>query len=307
MGIGDRRSKDQEPAETIGLVGVGLLGQALASRFVAAGLSVIGWDVRPEARRAVVELGGAAAESAADALGCRRVVLCLPDDGVVAGVLEESGEALPLGATVIDTTTGDPLRQANTGSLLAERGIAYLDATVGGSSRHVREGIAVVMAGGNAEAFDACRDLFASFSSQAIHVGECGSGSKMKLVVNLVLGLNRAALAEGLALARGFDLEPGLALQCLQAGPAWSRAMDDKGEKMIEGRFEPQARLSQHLKDVKLILEAGQESGVRLPLSRLHRQVLEAVEAAGFGEDDNSAVIRAWGIPGNDPLIDGMC
>ena len=307
MGIGDRRSKDQELAETIGLVGVGLLGQALASRFVAAGLSVIGWDVRPEARRAVVELGGAAAESAADALGCRRVVLCLPDDSVVAGVLEESGEALPSGATVIDTTTGDPLRQANTGSLLAERGIAYLDATVGGSSRHVREGIAVVMAGGNAEAFDACRDLFASFSSQAIHVGECGSGSKMKLVVNLVLGLNRAALAEGLALARGFDLEPGLALQCLQAGPAWSRAMDDKGEKMIEGRFEPQARLSQHLKDVKLILEAGQESGVRLPLSRLHRQVLEAVEAAGFGEDDNSAVIRAWGIPGNDPLIDGMC
>ena len=307
MGIGDRRSKDQELAETIGLVGVGLLGQALASRFVAAGLSVIGWDVRPEARRAVVELGGAAAESAADALGCRRVVLCLPDDGVVAGVLEESGEALPSGATIIDTTTGDPLRQANTGSLLAERGIAYWDATVGGSSRHVREGIAVVMAGGDAEAFDACRDLFASFSSQAIHVGECGSGSKMKLVVNLVLGLNRAALAEGLALARGFDLEPGLALQCLQAGPAWSRAMDDKGEKMIEGRFEPQARLSQHLKDVKLILEAGQESGVRLPLSRLHRQVLEAVEAAGFGEDDNSAVIRAWGIPGNDPLIDGMC
>ncbi len=307
MGIGDRRSKDQEPAETIGLVGVGLLGQALASRFVAAGLSVIGWDVRTEARRAVVELGGAAAESAADALGCRRVVLCLPDDGVVAGVLEEFGEALPSGATVIDTTTGDPVRQANTGSLLAERGIAYLDATVGGSSRHVREGIAVVMAGGDAEAFDACRDLFASFSSQAIHVGECGSGSKMKLVVNLVLGLNRAALAEGLALARGFDLEPGLALQCLQAGPAWSRAMDDKGEKMIEGRFEPQARLSQHLKDVKLILEAGRESGVRLPLSRLHRQVLEAVEAAGFGEDDNSAVIRAWGIPGNDPLIDGMC
>jgi len=214
---------------------------------------------------------------------------------------------LPSGATVIDTTTGDPLRQANTGSLLAERGIAYLDATVGGSSRHVREGIAVVMAGGDAEAFDACRDLFASFSSQAIHVGECGSGSKMKLVVNLVLGLNRAALAEGLALARGFDLEPGLALQCLQAGPAWSRAMDDKGAKMIEGRFEPQARLSQHLKDVKLILEAGRESGVRLPLSRLHREVLEAVEAAGFGEDDNSAVIRAWGIPGNDPLIDGMC
>ena len=87
-------------------------------------------------------------------------------------------------------------------------------------------------------------------------------------------------------------------------GPAWSRAMDDKGAKMIEGRFEPQARLSQHLKDVRLILEAGRESGVQLPLSRLHRQLLAAVEEAGFGGDDNSAVIRAWGIHGNGPLID---
>ena len=71
----------------IGLVGVGLLGQALASRFVAAGLSVIGWDVHPGARQALGELGGHIAESAADALGCRRVVLCLPDDGIVAAAI----------------------------------------------------------------------------------------------------------------------------------------------------------------------------------------------------------------------------
>ena len=304
MGGGDSQSGGRERSETIGLVGVGLLGQALASRFVAAGLPVIGWDLSSEARQALGELGATVAASAADALGCRRVVLCLPDDGIVAGVLEESGTALLSGATVIDTTTGDPVRQASTGAMLAERGVAYLDATVGGSSRHVRDGVAVVMAGGDADAFAACGDLFGAFSAQAIHVGECGSGSKMKLVVNLVLGLNRAALAEGLALAGGLNLEADLALQCLQAGPAWSRAMDDKGAKMIEGRFEPQARLSQHLKDVRLILEAGRESGVQLPLSRLHRQLLAAVEEAGFGGDDNSAVIRAWGIHGNGPLID---
>ncbi|MEC9010154.1 MAG: NAD-binding protein, partial [Planctomycetota bacterium] len=86
----------------------------------------------------------------------------------------------------------------------------------------------------------------------------------------------------------------------LQAGPAWSRAMDDKGQKMIAGRFEPQARLSQHLKDVRLILEAGRNLGVGLPLSGVHEALLGEVEAAGYGDDDNSAVIRAWGVHGDE-------
>ena len=116
----------------------------------------------------------------------------------------------------------------------------------------------------------------------------------MKLVVNLVLGLNRAALAEGLSLADGLGLEGGLALECLQAGPAWSRAMDDKGQKMLEQDFAPQARLSQHLKDVRLILDSGRETSTRLPLSDVHCRLLESVETAGFGDEDNSAILRAY-------------
>jgi len=305
METGGRDSLDATPTETVGLVGVGLLGQAIASRLLAAGYSVIGWDTSDAAREALVEMGGTAATDCGEALGCRRVLLSLPDDTVVAEVLKESGEALTDGTTVIDTTTGDPLRQARIGRRLAEQGISYLDATVGGSSRHVREGTAVVMAGGATQVFVGCGDLLDAFTSRAFHVGDCGSGSRMKLVVNLVLGLNRAALAEGLALADGFELDPSLALECLQAGPAWSRAMDDKGQKMIEGDFEPQARLSQHLKDVRLIIEAGANLDVVLPLSRSHLGLLEAVEAAGFGEDDNSAVIRAWGLHGDGPLVDG--
>ena len=72
-------------------------------------------------------------------------------------------------------------------------------------------------------------------------------------------------------------------------------------QKMIEGRFAPQARLSQHLKDVRLIVEAGRNLDVPLPLSQLHEGLLAAVEAAGFGGDDNSAVIRAWGVHGDEP------
>src|SRR5262245_46949738 len=116
----------------------------------------------------------------------------------------------------------------------------------------------------------------------------------MKLVLNLALGLNRAVLAEALGFAMSQGLDGWRALEILKEGPAYSRAMDTKGEKMLRGDFQPEARLSQHLKDVGLILETGARCGARLPLSALHREILEAVERDGFGGEDNSAVMRAF-------------
>ena len=116
----------------------------------------------------------------------------------------------------------------------------------------------------------------------------------MKLVMNLVLGLNRAVLAEGLEFARACGLDPYTALDILKAGPSYSRAMDTKGTRMLNEDFEPEARLSQHLKDVRLILAAGARAGAHLPLSQIHRELLEAAEEAGFGQSDNCAVIKAF-------------
>ena len=112
----------------------------------------------------------------------------------------------------------------------------------------------------------------------------------MKLVTNLVLGLNRAALAEGLVFAQQLDLDLTQALDVMRRSMAYSRIMDTKGEKMITQDFTPQAKLSQHLKDVRLMLAA---SSIPLPLSETHRQLLEKAEALGFGDADNSAVIKA--------------
>ena len=151
------------------------------------------------------------------------------------------------------------------------------------------------MVGGSNKAFDRCRDLFRRFSKRAIHTGPCGSGAKMKLVTNLVLGLNRAALAEGLAFARALGLAGDQTLAILCESMAYSRIMDAKGEKMLRGDFKPQARLSQHLKDVRLMLVAAAVAGARLPLSEAHRRLLERAESAGFGHLDNSAIIRVMG------------
>jgi 3-hydroxyisobutyrate dehydrogenase-like beta-hydroxyacid dehydrogenase len=279
----------------VGLVGVGLVGAALAERFLAAGFDVIGFDRDPERCRLLARLGGQAATSVGDVgSSCQRVVLSLPDSAAVEAVVAEFAAGRPDDLQIIDTTTGDPHRTAALGEKLQQQGIQYLDATITGSSDQVRSSEAVVLVGGERPFAESCADLFGSFAREWIYLGPCGSGATMKLVVNLVLGLNRAALAEGLALARACGLDLDLTLRVLQAGAAYSRVMDSKGRKMIEGDFRPQARLSQHLKDVRLILSLAQSVGARTPLSTVHRELLERAEAAGRGADDNSAIIQAF-------------
>lgn len=277
-------------ADTIGLIGTGLMGTAVAGRLHAAGFGVLGWD-RDSARLA--SSGAEPAESAAAVVkSCDGLVLSLPDSRVVEAVLDDVGAELRQGMVILDTTTGGAEDASRFAERLRPLGVAYLDATISGSSEQLRRGEALCMVGGEAADFARCAGLFAALGGPAIHVGGSGDGAKMKLVTNLVLGLNRAALAEGLALAEamGFDLRQ--TLQVLQSSAAASRIMDSKGEKMIAREFSPVARLSQHLKDVRLIQQAGGSAGLHLPLTEAHRQLLEEAERTGLGTQDNSAVIE---------------
>lgn len=295
MQADQQTASDRQP---VGLIGVGLMGTALAERLIGHGFDVFGYDVEPSRREALARLGARAATSAGAVLStCPRVVLSLPDLNVVETVLGAEAASLREGQMLLDTTTGAPAQAERLGAELARRGMEYLDATVSGSSAQVRRAEVTLLVGGTEDAFARCRDLFDCFARTAYHVGPCGSGAKMKLVTNLVLGLNRAALAEGLAFARHLGLDATRALALLRDSMAYSRIMDSKGEKMVHGDFEPQARLTQHLKDVRLILAAAEASGLRLPLSQAHRHLLETAEAAGYGALDNSAIIRAYDSP----------
>jgi 3-hydroxyisobutyrate dehydrogenase-like beta-hydroxyacid dehydrogenase len=270
---------------TIGLIGVGLLGSAIADRLSAAGHTVLGYDLLPERRRGT--------QSSQEVVSkCRVVLLCLPTSDVVAQVI--GSLELSAGVTIVDCTTGEPETMAAMGVKLAAASVEYLDATVLGSSRVVRNGDAVVMAGGRREAFDAVTPLLRTFASKSFYLGSFGAGARMKLVANLALGLHRAVLAETLAFAQASGVSPTAALEVLKAGAAYSRVMDDKGKKMLEHDFTVEAKLSQHLKDVRLILDAAKAKGAKAPLSAVHRQLLEQLEAAGYGESDNSAIIMAY-------------
>lgn len=281
--------------QRVGLIGVGLVGTALSQRLLAAGYEVIGFDTAAAQLDNLRRLGGEAAGSAAEvAARSRRVILSLPTSEIGGEVIDEIAPHLAPGAIVIDTTTGEPDQIAGFGARMAALGILYTDATIGGSSRQVLAGDSILICGGERETFVACRDLFEVCARNAFHVGPCGAGARMKLVLNLVLGLNRAVLAEGLTYAKAVGIDTAAALEILKAGPAYSRVMDTKGRKMITGDFTAEARLSQHLKDVRLILASGANCGAWLPLSALHRELLEKAEAAGFGAADNSAVIKAF-------------
>lgn len=277
----------------VGLVGLGLMGTALADRLIGAGKRVLGWDINPERVAALREKGGQAASGAFEVFAsCRRVVLSLPSHREVADVIHAAGASLVRGLSIIDTTTGDPSSTEHLAATLRERGINYLDATISGSSAQLRAGSVTVMAGGDEESVAASSDIFEVIGRQTFHTGPTGTAAKMKLVTNLVLGLNRAALAEGLAFAASLGLDPALSLAVMRGSAAYSRIMDSKGERMIHGDFSPDARLSQHLKDVRLIVDIGRQAGLPMPLSAAHRTVLEQAEAAGYGELDNSAIIN---------------
>jgi 3-hydroxyisobutyrate dehydrogenase-like beta-hydroxyacid dehydrogenase len=224
---------------------------------------------------------------------CDIVVVCLYTTSIVEDVLRQMDQGLRPGQIIIDTTTGDPSQTFALGTRLAERGVRYLEAPIAASSEQTRRGEALAMIAGDERAFEACRTIIECLAPRSFYMGPWGSATKMKLVNNLILGLNRAAMAEGLVFAKALGMDLFKVLEVLCAGNAYSTVMDVKGEKMVTGDFTPQGKLSQHLKDVRLILEEGQRVDIQLPLSQLHQKLLMAAEEAGFGDQDNSAIIRA--------------
>jgi 3-hydroxyisobutyrate dehydrogenase-like beta-hydroxyacid dehydrogenase len=280
----------------IGLIGLGLVGAALVERFLPAGFEVFGYDVDPARLDAQKGDGFVACKSPAEVAGkTRRIILSLPNSHIVNEVVEgKTGicDAVEPGAIIIDTTTADPDMSVKLSGHLQKRSVRFLDATILGSSQQVREADVLVMVGGALPVYDLCRDIFQSFALRTFHLGSSGKGAEAKLIVNLVLGLNRLVLAEGLVLAQKAGVDLNVLLEVLKSGGAYSRVMDIKGDKMITSDFKAQARLSQHLKDVDLILDMGARTETPLPTTAMHAQLLRTGVTTGLGDQDNAAIIE---------------
>ncbi len=297
LSLRESQAEQIEGGQRIGVVGIGLMGTALSHRLLDHGYDVIVWNRTQEEAIPLIERGAKWSDN--PLMTCDRVVISLFSSDIVRQVLERLDGGMRPSQILIDTTTGSPEDAVHLAEQLSGRGVRYLDAPISGSSAQTRSGDVLIMVGGDRTAFEECLDLWEILSRAVHYTGKSGSASKMKLVTNLVLGLNRAALAEGLAYAEAIGVDSRAALQVLQNSAAASRVMEVKGEKMLQGDFSPQARLSQHLKDVRIILETAQAKGLDLPLSEAHRALLELAEQMGCGELDNCSIIRTYNSPQN--------
>jgi 3-hydroxyisobutyrate dehydrogenase-like beta-hydroxyacid dehydrogenase len=281
----------------IAMVGLGLLGDAVARRLLGGGFEVTGYDVRPEAVRGLGDKGLKPACSAAKAVADADLVFTiLPSlqivddairgaDGVLAGVRP--------GTTIAQMSTISPSLARALGEAAAARGVRFLDTPMSGTRSMVLTGDCTIFVGGEPAHAEACREVFAAIARQTIHIGPVGSAMLAKLVTNLLVGVNTVAVAEALVLGAKGGLDPARLLSVLKQSAAASRMLEVRGPLMVTHDFAAQMKLDLFMKDFDLMLEEGKRVGAPLLLTGLSRELSGAAVNLGHGSDDLAAVIRA--------------
>jgi 2-hydroxy-3-oxopropionate reductase len=283
----------------IGFVGLGLMGSSLAKHLIVAGFSVTVHDIDSAKVDAIVKVGGKKVSSpdliAADV---DVIMLSLPNSPVVNDVVNNSLKLFEMGKPgliVVDATTADPELSKELAARLKTKGIEMLDATISGTSEMCAVKDTIFMVGGAEPVYKECEPLFAAMAREWVYMGENGKGAVIKLIVNLVLSLNRMALAEGLTLAKKAGLDQLQTLEVLKKSAAFSKIMDQKGYRMVNKQFLPPAgHLSIHYKDVRLMLALGARLDCPLPLLSLDAQALASEISKGRGEWDSSDIISFY-------------
>ncbi len=278
----------------IGIIGVGLLGSAVASRLLKAGFEVTGYDTRPEQVDALRPRGLKAAASLRDAAaGADAIFTILPSLESVDTAIRGPGGLVETArnATLIQMSTISPELTRSLGEAAAVRGLGFLDAPMSGTSTMVARGDCTIFVGGDRGRFDAGRPIFDAIAKKTIYVGEVGMAMLAKLATNLLVGLNTAAVAEALVLGAKGGLAPAALVEILKESAANSKMLEIRGPLMASHSFEPQMKVDMFLKDFNLMLEEGQRLGVPLPLTSLTRELATAASAAGRGTEDLAAII----------------
>lgn len=288
----------------VGVIGAGLMGTAITQRLVAAGFEVLAHDVDAD-KRAAIARSGAKPEATASVViaGCEISVLSVFDTGQVEAVVEGPGggvDAIAQGGTgariFVVTSTCDPDRLAALAQRVGPAGAHVIEMPISGTSRQVAKGDGVGLVGGEAAAMRRAADVLEAICPRRHYLGAVGNGSRAKLAVNLILGLNRAALAEGLVFASRLGLDPVAFLEVARGSAAYSQVMDVKGELMARRRYlDPQSRVDQSLKDFTLMLDQARIAGQDLPFAAVYARMLEDCVSHGEAEWDNAAIAEAIG------------
>jgi 2-hydroxy-3-oxopropionate reductase len=283
-------------SETVGFIGLGVMGAPMAGNLVEAGHSLVVHSRSPEPVEALAEAGAETAQSPREVAERADVVITmlpdspaveavvLGDDGVLAGASE--------GDLLVDMSTIHPTVSVAIAQAATERGVAALDAPVSGGDVGAQNGALSIMVGGDAADFERARPLFEVLGKTIVHVGEAGAGQVVKACNQVVVAVTIAAVSEALVLGSKAGVDPEQILDVLGGGLAANKVMEMRRSNFLEHDFTPGFRIDLHHKDLNIALESGDAYGVPLAVTGIVQQYMRALRAKGHGGDDHSGLLR---------------
>lgn len=286
--------------EKIGIIGTGRMGTAFATRLVGLGHTVSVWNRTPDRATGAVEAGASRAETLADLAGASDILISsLTDKDAIEGIMhgDDGLLAAPIrGKLWIEMSTLLPDQQQALEVMASEAGLAYLECPVGGTVGPALKGALLGMAGGSEEAWTRARPVLEGLCKRVEHLGPVGSGSAMKLAVNLPLALYWATMGEALSLLEGSGIPPALAANIMSdssAGPAVLKNRIDVVTAALEGKDQPGTFDIDGLrKDLLLALEWASRRNEPMALSKAAREIYDAAVHEGLGGYDGSSLTR---------------
>ncbi|SDQ95576.1 2-hydroxy-3-oxopropionate reductase [Thermostaphylospora chromogena] len=285
-----------DPANTVGIIGLGVMGAPMAENLLRAGYNVIGHDISEAAVKRLVAAGGRAGGDIAGTLaGAGTVITMLPDSPQVEQVVLGPGGVLEHaepGLLYIDMSTVRPETSRKIAEAAAAKGVRALDAPVSGGEKGAIDGTLSIMVGGDADDVEAARQVFEALGTTIVHVGPVGAGQTVKAANQLVVGGVYALIAEAIVLLEASGVDAGRGLDVLAGGLAGSRILDLKRQTMVKREFRPGFRIDLHHKDMGIALAAAREAGVALPMTGMVAQLIAAARAQGLGALDHSALLK---------------
>jgi len=284
--------------DVVGVVGLGKMGKPMARRLIEAGHTVIVHSRSQGPVEELAALGATKAPTPRDlASNATIIISSLPDSPTLETVcLGPNGlrDGARRNTILIDTGTTHPDVTRRIASALDEKGMELLDAPVSGGEPGAIAGTLSIMVGGSESGFNRALPVLEKIGRTITHMGPSGSGQLTKLANQILVALNYVALAEGLVLGTKAGLDPSKLIQALQGGLAQSKCLEQKGERIMQGNYEPGGRLTLHIKDLQYALDTARSLGMPLPLTAMAEQYFQATKALGRGDWDHSAVVTLF-------------
>lgn len=279
-------------AGTVGIVGLGIMGGAFARNLVAAGWTVVGYDVDKATSKAAQKAGVQLAGSLEDlATRASDIITSLPSAKAVFQTIRAIASVEGRKHTVVETSTLSLPDKLELARLLDERGHVMLDCPVSGTGAQAAVKDIVVFASGEARHVERLEPLFAGFSRQSFDLGAVGNGTRMKLVANHLVAIHNVATAEAMVLGMKAGLDPHQIVEVVRTGAGNSRVLELRGPMMADGVYEPATMRSRTWKkDIAVIGELAASLDCPTPLFDTTRALYDSMLALGLGEQDTGAV-----------------